>query len=868
MPSLERRLLRLAGIFLLLFTAALTLAPQARTPAWGAAWTWQPWAVLLLWGAAFGVAFHQQRRLLPHSDPYLLPVAALLSGWGALTITRLLPAFGLRQGLWMASGLSLLALSLRLPSDLNFLRRYKYLWLLGGLLLTALTLGLGSNPLGYGPRLWLGCCGLYLQPSEPLKLLLVLFLAAYFADRIPLLRLNPKAPGEAPLGPLLLPTLLLAGVALALLFVQRDLGTASLFLFLYTTLLYLATGKRRVLLVALVMLPLGGLAGYALFPVVRVRVDAWLNPWLDPGGNSYQIVQSLLAVANGGLLGRGPGMGSPTLVPVAHSDFIFAAVAEETGLPGALALIALLALLSLRALHIALQSEGAYYRYLAAGLGAYLGGQSILIIGGTLRLLPLTGVTLPFVSYGGSSLWTNLLALALLLHISARGPAARPFREAENAAPYTHLAALLLGGFLGAALLSGWWSVYRAPALLARPDNARRSIAARYSPRGDIRARDGSFLALTVGGPGGYTRWYPLPAAAPVIGYTHPVFGESGLEASMDAVLRGLEGYPAATVWQYHLLYGTPPPGLSIRTSLDPALQSLADDLLGETPGALVLLNAASGEIYALASRPAFDPNHLEETWEDLLADSRAPLLNRAVQGRYQAGPAAGALLLGDYLSRRDALPPLPARQEYAGLKCALPPADAAWSAWLRAGCPAPLAALGAALPWGEAIPGGLGKPPEVRLPYPLGETELPSGGEADFLGLSAVWRVNPLEMALAAAALTEEGVRPAPQLVTAQQTPAGEWEHLPALGEEMRVFSPQGARRAASLLAAAGHPWWMTVALAPASETETYTWVLAGTLPDEAGAPLSLALVLETEQPQEAQTMAGDVLRFALTGK
>ncbi len=858
-------LLRLAALYLLLYAAALSLAPVARGTTWNAAWTWQPWAVLLLWGAASGVAFHQQRRLLPHSDPYLLPIAVLLSGWGALTITRLLPVFGLRQALWLASGLSLLALSLRLPSNLDFLRRYKYLWLLGGLLLTALTLGLGSNPLGYGPRLWLGCCGLYLQPSEPLKLLLILFLAAYFADRIPLLRLNPKTPGEAPLAPLLLPTLMLVGVALGLLLVQRDLGTASLFLFLYTTLLYLATGKRRVLLVALVMLPLGGLAGYALFGVVRVRVDAWLNPWLDPGGNSYQIVQSLLAVASGGLLGRGPGMGSPALVPVAHSDFIFAAIAEETGLQGALALIALLALLSLRAIHIALRAAEPYYRYLAAGLGAYFGGQSILIIGGTLRLLPLTGVTLPFVSYGGSSLWTNFLALALLLHVSARNAEARPFRQAENPAPYAQLAALLLGGFLGTALLSGWWGVVRAPAFLARPDNTRRSIAARYSPRGDIRARDSSPLALTVGRPGEYTRLYPLPPAAPVIGYTHPVFGESGLEAGMDAVLRGLEGYPAATVWKYHLLYGTPPPGLDIRTSLDPALQSLADDLLGDTPGALVLLNAASGEIYAMASHPGFDPNHLEETWEDLLEDSRAPLLNRAVQGRYQAGPAAGALLLGDYLSRKDSLPPLPARPEYAGLECARPPAAETWSAWLRAGCPAPLAALGAGIPWGEGIPGGLGKPPKARLPYPLGEAELPSGSKEDYLGLSAAWRVNPLEMALAAAALSNGGTRPAPRLVTARQTPEGAWMTLPALGEAMQVFSLQGAREAASLLTVEGAPRWMTVALAPASERETYTWVLAGTLPGGEGAPLALALVLEAPRTEQAQQAAETLLAAAL---
>ncbi len=867
---LQRRLLRLAALFLASYAAALTLAPAVRLGVWHFPQPWQPGAIFLLWGAAAALMVRQRARLLPSSDPYLLPAAALLSGWGTLTIFRLLPAFGLRQALWLASGGSLLMLLLRLPSHLAYLRRYKYLWLTGGLALTALTLAFGSNPLGYGPRLWLGCCGLYLQPSEPLKLLLIVFLAAYFADRLPLLRLNPQAPGEVPLAPLLLPTLTLLGLALALLFVQRDLGTASLFVFLYTVMLYLTTGKRRVLLMALIALPLGALAGYALFGVVRVRVDAWLNPWLDPGGNSYQIVQSLLAVAHGGLLGRGPGMGSPALVPIAHSDFIFAAIAEENGLFGTLGLIALLALLSLRAIHIALRAATPYHRYLAAGIGAYLGAQSILIIGGTLRLLPLTGVTLPFVSYGGSSLWTNFVALALLLHVSAfEGEETAALPPPENPIPYGHLSLLLLSGFLGAAFLSGWWGVSRAPALLARPDNnARRSIAARHTPRGDIRARDGSPLALTVGAPGSYGRLYLSPSLAPVIGYTHPVFGESGLEAGMDAVLRGLEGYPAFERWQYHLLYGTPPPGLDIRTSLDPSLQALADELLAETPGALVLLNASSGEIYVMASHPAFDPNHLDETWEDLLEDARAPLLNRVVQGRYQAGPAAGALLLGEYLSRQEGLPPLPPRSGYAlrgqKLECARPPQEATWAAWLRLGCPGLLPALGAALPWEAGIPGGLDGPPALRLPPSAQERPLPAGEEADFLGLSPAWQVSPLEMGLAAAALSNGGTRPAPRLVIARQTPEGEWLTLPSLGEAKPVFSPQGAKRASRLLAAPGKPWWMLTALAPAAEGKEYVWVLAGSLPGAQGAPLALALVLEAPQAEQAQGIAEALLQAA----
>jgi len=212
-----------------------------------------------------------------------------------------------------------------------------------------MTLILGTNPLGYGPRLWLGCCGLYFQPSEPLKLLLVVYLAAYLAGLDPFYLSRHRGS----LLPLLAPTLLMTGLAMALLLAQRDLGTASIFIFLYVMVVYAATGDRRILIYGGLTLLLAGAAGYALFDVVRLRVDAWLNPWLDPSGRSYQIVQSLLAVANGGLIGRGPGLGNPTLVPISHADFIFAAIAEEHGLIGIMALLATLALLAVRGMRAA-----------------------------------------------------------------------------------------------------------------------------------------------------------------------------------------------------------------------------------------------------------------------------------------------------------------------------------------------------------------------------------------------------------------------------------------------------------------------------------------------------------------------------------
>lgn len=245
--------------------------------------------------------------------------------------------------------------------------------------------------------------------SEVLKLCLIIYLAAYLADRW-IYQQN--------LLQLLMPTLVVAGAALLLLVSQRDLGTASLFIVLYALMIYLSSGQRSVLLVGGLLLAAAGIAGYVFFGVIRVRVEAWLNPWTDASGNSYQIVQSLISIGSGGVFGRGPGLGSPGVVPVAFSDFIFTAIAEELGLVGTLAVLILVGVLTIRGLYISIHAPSTFQRHLSAGLSFYLALQTILIVGGNLRVLPLTGVTLPFTSYGGSSLLVSFVALLLLTLVS------------------------------------------------------------------------------------------------------------------------------------------------------------------------------------------------------------------------------------------------------------------------------------------------------------------------------------------------------------------------------------------------------------------------------------------------------------------
>jgi cell division protein FtsW (lipid II flippase) len=828
---------------------------------------WSHWLVFAVWLLSFNLAHIFLTRRLPGRDALLLPAAGLLTGWGLLTIFRLYPSFGLRQAGWLALATVIFILGLNLSPDFRFLRRYKYLWLSGGLLLTGLTLFLGVNPLGYGPKMWLGCCGIYLQPSEPLKLLLIVYLAAYLADR-----LFPPMEGKVSLKaktliPVLAPSLIMTGLALVLLVIQRDLGTASIFLFLYAVMVYIASGRRRIALIALATLLAASVAGFLLFDVVRVRFDAWLNPWLDPSGRSYQIVQSLLAIANGGLIGRGPGLGNPGLVPVPHSDFIFTAVFEEIGLVGAVGFIVLIALLVYAGLRSALRAPDAFQRYLAAGLTAYLVGQSILIIGGNLRLLPLTGVTLPFVSYGGSSLVVSMISLLFLVLISNAGSTRQT--PLVNPKPLLELGALLLVGLAATVILAGWWSVARSSELLIRTDNPRLAINDRYVRRGSLLDRENRPINLTEGESGEMTRQITYPDLSPIVGYTDPVYGQAGLEASLDSFLRGLKGNPPGMVWVNHLLYGQPPSGLDVRTSLDLDLQANADRLLSGQQGALVLLNAQTGEVLAMASHPTFNANRLAELGESLIKNPDAPLLNRATQGLYPTGAALGPFLLAKGADLSD-LPAAPGMLTYSvdqqTLVCAARPDQQTWPATIAAGCPGPVSRLGEQLGTAEVnnlfTKLGLYTPPQAYLPASSSaqaNTDDPAALATGY-GVS----ISPLQMSLAAATLSAGGIRPAPYLVTAVKEPEVGWVVFSVQGQAQTVLPVATANKTANDLAVAGQPFWRSLAVAPDGEQKV-TWFLGGTLPEWNGTPLALVVLLEEDNPDLAEEIGQKMLLDAM---
>ncbi|MDE2637744.1 MAG: FtsW/RodA/SpoVE family cell cycle protein [Chloroflexota bacterium] len=422
---LHNLLLVAAGIFVFAGMASMSLTRPSGSEVWIA---FAVWIACALAGAAL------LNRYLPAHDRLLFPLAMLLSGWGLVAIYRLAPSFAERQALWLVISVgALLAVALA-PHILSWLRIYRYLVLALALLLLLATIVFGRNPSGFAfaPRLWLSLGAFYIQPSEFMKIILVAFVASYLGEQSTAIRADARDGGRTRafsprlIGPMLIMWLL----SLVILVWQRDLGAATLFFVVFLLLLYLTSDDARILLGGALLIIIAAIVAYHLFDVVRLRVDIWLNPWPESDGRAYQIVQSLMAFGAGGIFGTGVGFGSPGYIPVGHSDFVFAALAEEWGLLGVICVLSCFAALAFRGLTIGLAPSGrAFHKLLAIGLTMMLVVQALMIMAGVLKLLPLTGVTLPFVSYGGSSLLVCFTMTGLLLRLSAM---AEPARQAEG----------------------------------------------------------------------------------------------------------------------------------------------------------------------------------------------------------------------------------------------------------------------------------------------------------------------------------------------------------------------------------------------------------------------------------------------------
>ena len=409
----ELGLVIMAAVITAIAYTLASLGQNARIPA-----RIIPFLIALL---ALLVSLHVATRLLaPGADSTLLPVAVLLHGIGYVVIARLSERLAGLQTTWSLIAVVAFVLTLLVvqrPSDLARLK-WTFLFIGAGLLMLPLVPGIGIS-VG-GARIWVHLGPVNFQPGEFAKIALALFFAGYLADNRELIAASTRRIGPLHIPELryLLPITFAWAFAVAVMVAEKDLGSALLFFTLFTVMMWVATERAIYMILGLLLFSGAAFVAYRLFAVVQTRVSIWLDPWSQYEGKGYQIVQAMFAFANGGTGGTGLGLGSPTKIPAAKTDYIFAAIGEEMGLIGATAVVIAFLLMIGAGLRIATRAERPFEKLLATGLTTILGMQAFIIMGGVVRLVPLTGITLPFVSYGGSSLLANYVLLALLIRVS------------------------------------------------------------------------------------------------------------------------------------------------------------------------------------------------------------------------------------------------------------------------------------------------------------------------------------------------------------------------------------------------------------------------------------------------------------------
>lgn len=675
---------------LLLIAAAfpVTLLYAMYVVTTGAALSFQTLAVPLGLFAAFAAAHIGVRIFAPGADPAILPIVFTLSGIGITFVTRLQPDASLSQVIFLFLGVALMVGTLAVVKNLEVIKRYKYVLGIAGIILLVLPMFIGTEI--YGSKLWIKIGGFQFQPGEFAKVLIVLFLAGYLAENRELLSIsNRTVLGiKFPRLRLLYPLFIVWGVCLLVVAFERDLGSALLFYTIFLIMLYVATGRVSYVIIGLALLAVGAFGMYQIMSHVQVRVAIWLDPFSDAQNLGYQIVQSLFSLADGGLAGVGIGKGMADIIPVVASDMIFAAIGEEMGLLGGSAVLLLFMLFAVRGLTTAARAKSDLAAFSAAGLTAAISFQAFTIVGGVTKLIPLTGVTLPFMSQGGSSLLASFVIVGLLLRAGDEATG----RSTEIANTSTDLATAgyrttvrgshmrrpaldtpesgLLGRvalanrltrtvFLFTALFAvligniTYIQVIKASEYQDMPSNNHTINKARYIKRGSIITADGLTLAESIQqADGTYARSYPNGnLAAHVVGYYSQQYGTMGIENTQNDTLTGSKDYSS---WQNALnsLAGISEPGNSVQLTIDSRIQRAAEQALAGRVGAIVALDPRSGAVLAWASAPTFDNTNIQAAIEAANASGGADtsMYDRATLALYTPGSTFKVLTLASAL--------------------------------------------------------------------------------------------------------------------------------------------------------------------------------------------------------------------------
>lgn len=644
--NLELALLCIAAPLVILLFAMIALGE-------GSSLSWENLGVPVGIFIAFLIAHLAIRKLTPGADPALLPLSFALSGIGIAFVTRLAPELAMRQVMWLFFGVVCMLLVLIFLKNLDRIANYKYtLMIVGFLLLLSPLLPVVGQEI-YGSRIWLNIAGISFQPGEIAKILIVLFLAGYLAQNREMLsifthRIGPfKIPDLATLVPLLVMWV----ISLLIVIFEKDLGSALVVFFVFITMLYVATGKKTYLIIGFVLIAIGGVAAFLLFNHVQVRVDTWLDPFKDATGDGYQLVQAIFSIADGGLFGVGIGNGMSDQIPIVESDFIFAAIAEETGLLGAAGLLLLYLCFAIRGLVTAARAKSDVSSFIAVGLTASIILQAFIIVGGVTRLIPLTGLTLPFVSQGGSSLLASFIAIGFLLRCGdqSTGLGTEMISGTDTLSSESVLGRVSLGkrltktmiafSVLFALLVANLTliMVVQANDYKNMPSNNHTLAREARTERGTISTYDNVVLAQSVlQDDGTYKRVYPSGTlAAHVVGYASEAYGTAGIEASYNDTLKGQRNY-ASWVDVVNAATDAGTPGNDVKLTINSTIQQAAEQALDGFNGACVVIDPETGAVLALASSPSYNASDIESILSSG-SDSSA-LYNRATQALYSPG--------------------------------------------------------------------------------------------------------------------------------------------------------------------------------------------------------------------------------------
>ena len=865
---------------------------------------------------AFVVAHIAVRRFAPEADPAILPIGFALAGIGITFVTRLAPDLAARQVVWLYAGIVLMVAVLILLRNLDKIANYKYTLMIAGvvLLLSPMIPGLGQEI--YGSRIWLSLGPFSFQPGEIAKILIVLFLAGYLSANREMLSVFTWGigPVRLPAPATLAPLLFMWVIALLIVVFEKDLGSALVFFLVFLVMLYVATGKKFYLAVGLGLAALAAVVLYGAFDHVQTRVQTWLDPFADAQGGGYQLVQTIYSLADGGLFGVGLGNGLAESIPVVESDFIFAAIAEELGLMGAAGILLLFLSFAIRGMVTAARAKSDVSSLIATGLTAIIIVQAFIIVGGVTRLIPLTGLTLPFISQGGSSLLASFVIVGFLLRCGDEGTGHE--REMVSATASLHANSVLgrislgkrltgtmiLYSIMFALLVANltYVMVIKAEEYRSMPGNNHTIARQADSERGTISTSDGVVLARSVQGEdGSYYREYPAgDLASHVVGYYSTQYGTSGIEAFANETLEGEKDF-ATWADVIDSMAGIEHAGNDVTLTLNSSVQQAAQNALAGHTGACVVMNAETGAVLGMASSPTYDAADFAEVLAGS-ADS-SELFNRATQALYAPGSTfkivSLATALENNVANEDTVFDSPGeieignamvsninKKDYGEITLARATELSSNTVFGQLGVE-----MGAQMLVAGAEDFGFNQLIDFELPFstslmpdpsemtewetawaaagePVGEHESPAGPQA-----------SVLEMALVGCAIANEGAIMQPYLIEGVYNSLGERSFTASSSKIMQAVSAETAKRVLRVLEGVVESGTGTAAqisgVSVAGKTGTAerttgdddSWFVGISPSDSDGEKVVVALVLENGGSGTAAARAQNVLKAAL---